>query len=240
MSSRVKSKPEKSAGPVKSAGADKVMHEQVYSTLREALIAGQLAPGRALSVRRLAAEFEVSTMPAREAIRRLAAVGALDFTDTRRVTVSQMTEAKLREIKEARVALEPVLSGFALERVEALPREKGRLVKSLEKIDKNLDLAIRRGDVMAYSQLNSEFHFTLYRAANANVLLNLVESLWLQFGPFMRVVIGRLGTSCLEDDQHKEIIEAVVEGDSAKLQAAIKADIVHGMQTIELDENAVD
>lgn len=240
MSSRAKTTPDTTAAPVKAGGVEMAMHEQVYSTLREALIAGQLAPGRALSVRRLAAEFHVSTMPAREAIRRLAAVGALDFTDTRRVMISQMTDTKLREIKEARVALEPILSGFALERVENHPREKTRLIKALEKIDKKLDLAIRRGDVMAYSQLNSDFHFTLYRAANAIVLLNLVESLWLQFGPFMRVVIGRLGTSCLEDDQHKEIIEAVAEGDNAKLQAAIKADIVHGMQTIELDDHPVD
>ena len=72
-----------------------VMHEVVYNRLREALIAGRLPPGRALSVRGLAAEFDVSAMPAREAIRRLAALGALEFTDTRRVMIAKMTGEKL-------------------------------------------------------------------------------------------------------------------------------------------------
>ena len=61
------------------SNAGSAMHEQVFSRLREALITGQLAPGRALSVRRLASEFDVSAMPAREAIRRLVAVGALQY-----------------------------------------------------------------------------------------------------------------------------------------------------------------
>ena len=51
------------------------VHETVYAQLREALIAGHLEPGRSLSVRSLAAEFGVSAMPAREAIRQLAAQG---------------------------------------------------------------------------------------------------------------------------------------------------------------------
>ena len=67
-------------------------------------------------------------------------------------------------------------------------------------------------------------------------MLNLVESLWLQFGPFMRVVIGRLGTSCLVDDKHKDIIDAVSENDAEKLKNAVKEDILHGMHTISLDD----
>ncbi len=220
----------------KSTEQGGAMHEKVYATLKSALIAGQLAPGRAVSVRRLAAEFSVSAMPAREAIRRLVAVGALELTATRRVMIAQMTPEKMEEIKQARLALEPILSEFTLSAIAQKPRARNRLVKTLEDIDVNLDEAIHRGDVLAYAKLNSDFHFALYRQAGAHVLLSLVESLWLQFGPFMRVVIGRLGTSCLVDDQHKEIIEAVETLDAAKLKEAVRADILHGMHTISLDE----
>ena len=222
------------------SNAGSAMHEQVFSRLREALITGQLAPGRALSVRRLASEFDVSAMPAREAIRRLVAVGALEYTDTRRVMIARMSEEKLEEIKQARLALEPILANFALSAVEGQPKEKKKLIKQLEAVDNELDLAIRRGDVTAYSKLNSDFHFALYRSSQANVLLNLVESLWLQFGPFMRVVIGRLGTSCLVDDKHKDIIDAVSENDAEKLKNAVKEDILHGMHTISLDDATED
>lgn len=216
----------------KAKDAGTVMHEHIYEKLHEALISGQLAPGRSISVRQLAAQFNVSAMPAREAIRRLVMIGALELTDTRRVRIARMTVKKFEEIKIARLELEPILAQFAFEAVGGKTREKARLIRTLKETDALLDKAIRQGDVTDYTKYNSDFHFALYRAANAAVLLGLVESLWLQFGPFMRIVIGRLGTSCLVDDRHKEIIKALEESDKEKLKAAVRADILHGMGNI--------
>ena len=47
------------------------------------------------------------------------------------------------------------------------------------------------GEVERYLQLNQLFHLTLYRAGQPQVLIPLIESLWLQFGPFMRATIGQ-------------------------------------------------
>lgn len=199
-------------------------------------MAGELAPGRAISVRRLAAEFDVSAMPAREAIRRLVAVGALELTATRRVMVSQMTKEKLSEIKTARLALEPLLATRALSRLSGKARERNKLVRQLQKHDDQLDSAIREGDVRGYSRFNRQFHFELYTASDAAVMLGLVESLWLQIGPFMRQVVGRLGTSCLIDDKHKDIILAVKNADGETLASAVAADVEQGMNTIDVDE----
>lgn len=204
------------------------VHEEVYQRLRRAIISGQLAPGRSLSVRGLAAEFGVSAMPAREAIRQLAALGALEFTPTRRVAVARMSREKLDELCEARLALEPALAVRAL-RLKGAAREK--LANELARIDALIDEAIARGDSADYARYNSEFHFALYEAANAPVYLGLVESLWLQTGPFMRVVIGRLGTSSLID-QHQEALRALRAGSAAKLEAAIRDDIKEGMTNI--------
>lgn len=225
---RRSAKDDKSQAP--EAGA--VMHEHVYERLREGLISGKLEPGRTLSVRKLASEFNVSAMPAREAIRRLVAIGALELTDTRRVTIANMNVRKFEEIKVARLALEPVLAAFALDMVKDKAREKTKLLRVLGETDDLLDEAIKQGDVTDYAKFNSDFHFALYKASGSTVLLGLVEGLWMQFGPFMRIVIGRLGTSCLVDDRHKEIMEAIEAGDSAKLKAAVRADILHGMDNI--------
>lgn len=208
-----------------------VIHEEVYDRLRRAIIAGQLEPGRALSVRGLAVEFGVSAMPAREAIRKLAALGALELTQTRRVKVAQMTPAKFDELAIARNALEPPLAGLAARANAADARTREILVADLTAIDVALDEAIAGGDIAAYSRCNSDFHFTLYRAAGAPVLLGLVESIWLQIGPFMRVVFGRLGTSSLID-RHKEALAALAAGDAAKLEHSIRLDIEQGMNSI--------
>lgn len=215
--------------------AGQVIHEHVYEALREALIAGQLAPGRALSVRRLAAEFDVSAMPAREAIRRLVAMGALELTPTRRVMIARMTETKLEEIRMARLALEPEICVSALRAVAGRPRQVNKLVRDLVKTDEAMDVSIIDGDVVAYSRHNRDFHYALYRAANSPVILSLIESLWLQFGPHMRQILGRLGTSCLKDDLHKDIVAAIQANDADALRAAMHADIDLGMNTISLN-----
>lgn len=211
-----------------ASGRPAAVHEEVYQRLRRAIISGQLEPGRALSVRGLAAEFGVSAMPAREAIRQLAAQGALEFTPTRRVAIARMTKAKLEELSDARFALEPALAARAVKS----PAENEKLVSELSRIDAALDEAIGRGDSAHYARYNSEFHFTLYEAAGAPVYLGLVESLWLQTGPFMRVVIGRLGTAALDDDKHKEIVTALRAGDAAKVKTAVHEDIKQGMTNI--------
>ncbi len=204
------------------------VHEEVYQRLRRAIISGQLEPGRSLSVRGLAAEFGVSAMPAREAIRQLAALGALEFTPTRRVAVARMSKSKLDELCAARLALEPALAVRALKGKAAI---REQLTQELARVDSLLDDAIRRGDSADYAKYNSEFHFTLYEAAKAPVYLGLVESLWLQTGPFMRVVIGRLGTSSMAD-QHQEAVRALRAGNAAKLEKAIRDDIEEGMANI--------
>ena len=64
-----------------------------------------------------------------------------------------------------------------------------------------------------------------------NVLVPLIESVWLRFGPFMRLVYGRFGTAILID-QHERAIEAIAARDEAGLRAAIRADILDGMNEI--------
>lgn len=207
------------------------IHEEVYQRLRQAIMAGQLEPGRSLSVRGLAAEFGVSAMPAREAIRHLAALGALEFTPTRRVAVARMTKEKLSEIRDARLALEPPLGiRFLRKTLDDAPAREA-VADRLAEIEDRLGDAIAQGDSAAYARINCEFHFALYEAADAPVHLALIESLWLQTGPFMRVLIGRRGTSAIID-QHKDAIEAIRAVDGEKLRDAIRDNIKEGMSDI--------
>ena len=65
--------------PIKPRLADPnaAAHERVYRRLRQQVMHGELAPGQALTLRGLAKTFDVSTTPAREAVRRLVAEGLL-------------------------------------------------------------------------------------------------------------------------------------------------------------------
>lgn len=213
--------------------ASPAVHEQVFQVMKDALIQGTIEPGRVLTVRGLASDFGVSSMPAREAIRQLVSMGALEVTSTRRFSTARMTEQKLADIKLARISLEPELAKRAIMGTQKSSSLKKGLINKLREIDAAVDQAIASGDAAEYARHNSMFHMTLYRAADADFLLGLVERAWLQFGPFMRVIVGRVGTSVLEDDQHKLIIDAIGQGDAAKIEEALFQDINDGFDSLQ-------
>lgn len=206
----------------------KIAYEEIYKSLYNSIISGHFEPGKTLTIRGLAKELGCSTMPVRESARRLVALGALEMQSTRRISVARMTESRFQEILTARTMLEPEISARALSKVNKA------LIRELQRIDAELEGAIDKGDPDMYSQKNFEFHFTLYRAAESPILLRLIESVWLQFGPFMRMVTGRLGTSYLVD-QHHNAIEALKRKDETALRKAIRLDIKDGMERIAMD-----
>ena len=98
-------------------------------------------------------------------------------------------------------------------------------------IDVELDEAIERGDIRRYLQKNYEFHSELYDLAEAPILRSLADSMWLRFGPSLRVICGRMGTQSLPD-LHKACIDAMRAGDAASAANAIKQDVVSGMEQV--------
>ncbi len=201
------------------------MHERVYRELRARLIGGRVVPGRPVTLRGLAAELGVSPMPVREAVSRLVAERALVMTANRRIAVPQMTQARFDELVIARERLEPEAARRAL---TTLTRSD---VARLRKIDDELERHLANGNVEGYVAANHAFHFAIYRAAPSDVLVPLIESLWLQFGPFMRLVYGRVGTGWLVD-YHEQAIAAILARDADALAEAIRSDILDGMRHI--------
>lgn len=206
----------------------KIAYEETYKALYHAIITGHFEPGKALTIRGMAQQLGCSPMPVREAVRRLVALGALEIQSTRRISVARMTEGRFHEILSARTLLEPEIAA------RALPHVDKALINDIERIDNQLDEAINDGNADKYSLKNWEFHFTLYRASECPIILRLIESIWLQFGPFMRLVSGRLGTTYLVD-QHVKAIEALKNNDEAALREAIRLDIKDGMERIGSD-----
>lgn len=198
---------------------------RVTRILREALITGRIQPGRPVTLRGLAAEIGVSPMPVREAIHGLAAERALELSPSGRISVPRIDEKRIGEILEARALLEPRAAELAAPAIDAASAD------ALARIDDDIDLSLSNGDVERYMRLNHDFHFTIYRRSESDVFLPLIESIWLRFGPFMRMIYGRVGTTGLVD-HHKQAIRAARLRDGAALAEAIRLDIHEGMQLI--------
>ena len=202
-----------------------VLHASIYEDLRRRMITGKIVPGVGLSTRGLALELGVSQMPVRDALSRLAAEGAVAIRSKRKIEVPPMNPERFTDLLDCRLLLEPEAA------VQALPHITPAKMKQLREIDTALDAAMENGDVIGYMEKNFEFHFALYRANNRPTLNRLIETLWLQFGPFMRVVYGRYGTANLVD-QHRVALDAIDAGDADALRRAIAGDIADGMGLI--------
>ncbi|AUQ76096.1 GntR family transcriptional regulator [Phaeobacter piscinae] len=200
-------------------------HETVYQTLRGQILFGDLAPGQAVTIQGLVESLGAGMTPVREAIRRLISDGALVFQGNRRVSVPMLRESDLSELIYARKTIECQLARLATERVS--PAD----ISALEAIDTALDQAISAGDVAGYLVQNYQFHTRLYAHADAPILTDLADRLWLRFGPSLRVVCGRLGTQSFPD-RHKDILEALHRKDADLAALAMERDVAQGMDQV--------
>jgi DNA-binding GntR family transcriptional regulator len=209
--------------------APRTQQERVYNLLREAILSGQFEPGRSVTLRGVAEMLGVSPMPVREALRRLTAERALELLANRRIAVPVMTLAKLEEICDARVALETAAAERALAGVDAAA------IARLRELDQRVNEAIAARDVQGYITGNYRFHFSLYGYGDSQVTMPLIDSLWLQTAPFMRLVLERNGLTDLPD-RHVEALDALERGSASGLRRAIELDIQEGAGGIRQPE----
>lgn len=198
------------------------LRERVYDEVRYSLITGRILPGVAISTRGLAQQLGVSQTPVRDALSRISAEGAVRIESKRAIMVPRMTPERYEEIMRCRLLLEPAAA------VDALPHIDADRLRTIREADRATDRALADGDVNAYMQSNFRFHSLIYQAAPTTILNRMVESLWMQFGPFMRVVYGRFGTASLID-QHAAATDAIAAGNAEALAEAIRGDIGDGM-----------
>lgn len=201
-------------------------HQVVYEKLRLMILFGDLAPGQAVTIQGLVARLGAGMTPVREALRRLTAEGALIHKGNRRVSVPVLSGACVVELGFMRKSLEPELTRRATGNLTR------HLLEELTSCDAALNKAIAQGDIGGYLAQNYRFHTMIYHAANAPIMAATVDSLWLRFGPSLRVVCGRFGTSNLPD-KHRDLLEAFADQDSEAAAAAMHEDVSQGVEQIE-------
>lgn len=199
------------------------IHQWVFQSLRQAIMSGRFPPGQAVTIRGLAETMGVSAMPVREALRRLVAERALTLLDNRRVRVPVMTAERFDELLAARTALETEAAARALPLIDAARRA------TLRAINQRIDEAVLARDAETVVAQNLLFHLTMYGARRDSVLVPLIESVWLQTGPFMRVALEEVPAEGDGHDYHQEVLAAIEAGEAPALRRAITADIRTGI-----------
>ena len=90
----------------------------------------------------------------------------------------------------------------------------------------------------ASAEQNRAFHFTIYKQSGSTVLLPIIESLWLQFGPYLRVASERFdGREGRGTNFHVEIVAALERSDGKAARAALESDIGRSFELVMQDES---
>jgi DNA-binding GntR family transcriptional regulator len=196
------------------------VQNRVHAELRAALMLGRLDPGQVLTIQSVADTFATSTLPAREALSRLVAERGLEMTSSRSVRVPPLRRDRLLDIQRARKLIEGAAAELACSKGDPdLPERLAQLVQAQH-------VSAATNGIYPALEANQAFHFMLYQASASPCLVQAIESLWLQFGPYLRAVVGRLppefgpGT-----EHHHEIIQGLRGHDPAATRRAVEADV---------------
>ncbi|MGB3261328.1 GntR family transcriptional regulator [Paenisporosarcina sp.] len=151
---------------------------RLASELRIRIIAGLIERGSVLSENKLAAEFEVSRSPIREALKILASENIIRLERMGAVVVG-LTEKDIKELYDVRLMIET----FVYERI--LKLDTTNLVKELSKIREMMEVAIKYKDADEFSYQDVLFHETIVRSINHSYILLI----WNNAKPVMESLI---------------------------------------------------
>ena len=147
---------------------------------------------------------------------------ALVQMPNRTIRVAVLTSEAFDELTRIRMEIE----GFAAQR--AALRATPRLCARLRTINESFREAVMADNAMGMLEMNQTFHFELYEAAGANALLQIIESLWLRFGPILAFVRNLPGSNAMFRrgfDVHERVVVALERHDGALARFSLALDI---------------
>jgi GntR family transcriptional regulator, gluconate operon transcriptional repressor len=152
--------------------------DRVASELRMQIISGWIESGAILSENKLAADFNVSRSPIREALKILSAENLIRLERMGAVVIG-LTEKDIEEIYDVRLLIE----SFVFERLIKI--DTSNLVTELSKILEMMKIAIKYKDADEFSLQDVLFHETIIRAINHSY----IKMIWDNTKPVMEAFI---------------------------------------------------
>ena len=212
-----------------TTGAAITVAERVYLEIRRRILDGRIAPGTRLSIRTLAQSLGVSTMPTREALKRLHFEGLVEF-DRRAVTVTRLNAQEIRQLFAIRLNLESQATEWAL------PRLDHEATVSMRKLlDRMAEEDITPDE---WRELNREFHETFYDCADSRYLSELIHNTWDRVQPYMAIYANEGRNLTEARRQHESMYALMREGRREELLEATRHHLEHTADAIveALDE----
>lgn len=192
--------------------------QRAYEQLRERILSGAYSPGYRIVIDTLADELGFSTLPIREAIRRLEAEGLVVFKPNAGAHVAPADPALFEEMVTSLAVLEGYATALAAPHLDA-----GDIAR-LEQINATMVACMAQVDAIGFGRANREFHLLIYERCPNDHIVELLRDTERRLDAIRRTVFAHIpyrGRKSIEE--HEQIIELLRSGaPAAKIEMAAR------------------
>lgn len=181
--------------------------DEVYRKIADDIAMGVFSPGERLDESQLAARFQVSRTPVREALKQLAVTGLVAYRPNRGSVVAEMTPVQLDQMFEVIGELEATCGRHAALRMTEIERQR------LCELHAQSRVAIQNQDADAYDAINKDLHSVIIQGCHNPVLIEMVTGLRHKISPFRRTQFRNLARMSASYEEHSVIVEALMARD---------------------------
>lgn len=189
----------------------------VHLRLRSKIVSGHFPQGTALAEPTLAEHFQTSRAPVREALIALEREGLVSFEKTGRTRVRTIGAKDIREIMEARAALESMAASLA---------NRNWTAADTEFVAKNIDAQEKARSLSELSRLDIDLHHRVMLRSDNLRLLQLWEPLRWQYEAYLVEIFKRQSTGDYRPETetvlaHRKLLKALSTGTPDEAAAAM-------------------
>jgi DNA-binding GntR family transcriptional regulator len=189
---------------------------RIADQLREAVMAGDLPQGSQVGEVQLATQLGVSRGPVREAMQRLVQEGLLRSIPHRGIFVAELTEADVRDIYDARQAVESAALLAIMRRPDA-----EKVARRLDGAVARMTTAADRGDARALSRSDLAFHELLVAQSGSVRLQRMASTLLVETRMCLAALADTYVVPVRLVEEHAEIVAAIRSGDHSRALAVM-------------------
>lgn len=199
----------------------------LFEELKQAIVAGKLAPGERLMEAKLAASLKAGASVVREALRKLEAQGYVTFRADNQAIVSKPTREEIEDHYAIAGVLEGLAARLAVER--ASPEE----VEHLTELHHSLKDASQKRDLSRYFDANNHFHRAIADIARNERLYHLIDQMRRDIQKTRILALRlpeRLDYSMREHDQ---ILDAFLKKNPGLAESTMVRHLANQMKTLQ-------
>ena len=197
----------------------KYLRDHIFEKLQQAIYSGKLKSGERVTEKKVAEELGVSRTPVREALYRLTSLGLIKMIPHRGFLISRWSSKEIEDVIELRSVLEAFAGRLAIRHISE--KEIDELKDLINKMRK----AVSKGDVIKASCLNSLFHDKIVHASRNKELSEVMEPIKNKIYHFRIISISTPNRLKKSFEEHKKILDAIINKDIELAQALISQHI---------------